>query len=75
MVVPEREAGSANKHNGIKAANKGRSASGWKTAVCTQAHCLRPSNSHFPGVKKHTKAGIQLPRSKARAHQEELDLF
>lgn len=29
---------------------KGWSASGWKTAVCTQAHCLRLSNSHFPGV-------------------------
>lgn len=35
MVVPEREAGSANKHNGIKAANKGKGPVGLRLKDCS----------------------------------------
>lgn len=35
MVVPEREAGAANEHNGIKAANKGKGLVGLELKDCS----------------------------------------
>lgn len=69
--VPERNPGMPTDIMALNSLIRGEgwSAPSWKTAVCTQTDRLHPSKSHFPRIYKHTKAGIQVPRSTLWAEQ------